>query len=307
MPRALPALDLSRIPPNSTTRFAPAPTGYLHLGHLVSAIYVWGVGRRVGARVLLRIEDHDRGRSRPEYESALIDDLQWLRLEADPDATGERSPLRQSERAGLYSAQLDALAQHHLVYGCCCSRRDIAEEVGDTPGQESRYPGTCRDLGLAWQDSGKGLGTRVLLEPGGERFDDLLLGPMEQDPAQQCGDLLVRDRLGQWTYQFAVTVDDWDQGIDLVIRGADLLESTGRQIRLARLLGRVSPPLFLHHPLVLKPSGEKLSKANRDTGVRELREAGLTADELLGEAAFRGGLVGSARSISAADLPELFE
>ena len=113
------------------------------------------------------------------------------------------------------------------------------------------------------------------MTPGIEEFDDLRLGPMAQEPAAQCGDLLVRDRLGQWTYQFAVVVDDMEQGIDVVIRGEDLLSSTGRQIRLGRLLGRDRPPSYLHHPLILKPDGSKLSKSAGDTGIRELREEGV--------------------------------
>ena len=112
--------------------------------------------------------------------------------------------------------------------------------------------------------------------PGVETFDDLRLGPRGQDPSAQCGDLLLRDRRGNWTYQFAVTVDDWQQGVDLVIRGEDLLASTGRQIRLARLLGRERPPQFLHHALIMKSPDQKLSKSDRDTGVRELRASGWT-------------------------------
>jgi glutamyl/glutaminyl-tRNA synthetase len=110
-----------------------------------------------------------------------------------------------------------------------------------------------------------------------ERFEDLQQGPQEQAPSIQCGDLLIRDRRGNWTYQFAVTVDDWLQEIDLVIRGVDLLASTGRQIRLARLLGRDTPPTFLHHPLIMKTAAQKLSKSDSATGVRDLRAAGWDA------------------------------
>ena len=145
---------------------------------------------------------------------------------------------------------------------CDCSRKELG------PGP---YPGRCRTRGLA---AGRGRGVRVELGPGVERFDDGLLGPQAQEPAAQSGDLLLRDRLGNWTYQFAVVVDDLRQGVDLVVRGADLLDSTGRQLALGRLLGRPAPPVFLHHPLILKPSGEKLSKANRDTGLGELRARG---------------------------------
>ncbi len=262
------------------TRFAPAPTGYLHLGHVVNAIYVWGYARARGAMVLLRIEDHDRQRCRPEFEQALLEDLAWLGFAPD------EGPVRQSERGALYQAQADRLAGRGLVYVCDCSRRDISREAGDASGLEQRYPGTCRDRNL---DDAPSRSLRVRMEPGLERFEDLRLGPQEQDPALQCGDLLIRDRLGNWTYQFAVAVDDWLQEIDLVIRGEDLLSSTGRQIRLARLLGRQEPPRYLHHPLIFKPSGEKLSKADRDTGIRDLRAAGATPEQVLGRAA---GLAG---------------
>ena len=122
------------------------------------------------------------------------------------------------------------------------------------------------------------------MAPGVERFFDELLGPQEQDPSAQCGDLLVRDRLGNWTYQFAVTVDDHLQQVTDVIRGVDLLASTGRQIRLARLLGRSTPPRFWHHPLVMKSPEQKLSKSDGDTGIRDLRAAGWTAAQVLARA-----------------------
>ena len=146
-----------------------------------------------------------------------------------------------------------------------------------------------------------------MLTPGIEKFDDLRLGPMAQEPAAQCGDLLVRDRLGQWTYQFAVVVDDMEQGIDVVIRGEDLLSSTGRQLQLGRLLGRDRVPSHLHHPLIIKPDGSKLSKSAGDTGIDELRAAGVSAAEVLGEAAVRAGLLEVRRPIAATDLPSVFE
>ena len=129
-----------------------------------------------------------------------------------------------------------------------------------------------------------GVGWRLRIDPGAEPFEDGLCGWQSQDPSAQCGDLLLRDRLGNWTYQFAVTVDDFDQGVTDVIRGTDLLESTGRQIRLARLLGRPSPARFWHHPLVMKSATEKLSKSDGDSGVRDLRAAGSSAEEVLGRA-----------------------
>jgi glutamyl/glutaminyl-tRNA synthetase len=175
--------------------------------------------------------------------------------------------------------------------------------VADVPNVETRYDGRCRDRGLV---QAPGRGVRLRMEPGAERFVDLRLGDQAQDPSEQCGDLLVRDRLDQWTYQFAVTVDDWRQGVDLIVRGEDLLESTGRQLRLARLLGRPAVPSFLHHPLILSPSGAKLSKAKRDTALRELRAAGVAPEEVLGAAAHATGLLPEIRPLRPSDLSLLF-
>jgi glutamyl-tRNA synthetase/glutamyl-Q tRNA(Asp) synthetase len=122
------------------------------------------------------------------------------------------------------------------------------------------------------------------MDHGDEAFVDLRLGPQSQSPQVQCGDMLIRDRVGNWTYQFAVTVDDWRQDVDLVIRGVDLLPSTGRQIRLARLLGRDAPPVFFHHALIMKTPDQKLSKSDGDTGVRDLRAKGWTPDRVIGAA-----------------------
>jgi len=141
----------------------------------------------------------------------------------------------------------------------------------------------------------------VVLPDGVEAFEDLRLGRQSQRPARQCGDLLIRDRLGNWTYQFAVVVDDLRQGVDLIIRGVDLLDSTGRQLLLARLLGREHPPKFFHHPLILKPSGEKLSKATRDTSLRDRRAAGATAEVLRGEALAAVGLLPAPRPLGLDD------
>lgn len=291
-----------------TTRFAPAPTGYLHLGHLVNAIHVWGLARARGGRVVLRLEDHDRQRCRPEYEAALLDDLDWLGFEPDLGTTAEfragATPFRQSDSGKRYQAAVAALqASGHPVYGCDCSRKDLEREGGDEPDRETRYAGRCRSRGL---EPGLGVGLRLALDPGEEAFTDLILGPRRQDPAAQCGDLLLRDRMGNWTYQFAAVVDDLAQGIDLVIRGQDLLESTGRQLRLARLLGRPTPPRYAHHTLLRHPGGEKLSKANRDTSLRELRAAGRTAPELIGRAAAMAGLIAAPAPLAVTELPTLF-
>jgi glutamyl/glutaminyl-tRNA synthetase len=236
------------------SRFAPAPTGFLHLGHVVNALWVW----QTADRVLLRIEDHDRQRSRPEFEAAIVEDLDWLGFVPDGP------PVRQRDRGDIYSQALETLKHQQLVYGCRCPRT-------------SPYPGTCRDRGLA---DTAGVGLRVRFEPSVERFVDLRHGPQEQRPSEQCGDLLIRDRDGNWTYQFAVTVDDYVQGVTHVIRGDDLLASTGRQLQLARLLGRREPPLFLHHALIMKSATQKLSKSDGDTGVRDLRARGWTPERV---------------------------
>jgi glutamyl-tRNA synthetase/glutamyl-Q tRNA(Asp) synthetase len=152
---------------------------------------------------------------------------------------------------------------------------------------EVRYPGTCRHRAV---DGKVEKARRVLLAPAPQVFPDLRLGPVEQVPSDQAGDILIRDRHGQWTYQFAVTVDDLEQGVDVVIRGEDLLESTGRQIQLSQLLGRKTPPSFLHHPLVRHADGRKLSKSNQETGIRELRASGWTVERTLGHAGFALGL-----------------
>jgi glutamyl/glutaminyl-tRNA synthetase len=271
------------------TRFAPAPTGYLHLGHVVNAQHVWGLARRHGARVLLRVEDHDRERCRPEYERALLDDLDWLGFAPDDFPTEAfrrgRCDSRQSDRAAVYEGAAAELEARGLLYGCACTRRELTDQSGASAA-EIRYPGTCRDRGLPLES---GLTWRVRLEPGIEAFNDLLLGAQHQDPASQCGDLAIRDRLGNWTYQFVASVDDLRQDVDLVVRGRDLLASTGRQVRLARLLGRVEPATFAHHELVMKTHTQKLSKSDRDTGVRDLRAAGWAREQVLAAATAAAG------------------
>ena len=291
------------------TRFAPAPTGALHLGHVVNAVYVWGLARALGGRVLLRIEDHDRQRARPEYERGMLDELDWLGLEPDVFPTScfraGRCDGRQSDRDAVYRAALAPLVAAGLVYGCDCSRAQQDAAPGSSPDAtsgERRYPGTCRDRGLPLDG---GVGWRLRLDRGVERFEDALLGEQAQAPSEQSGDLLLRDRLGNWTYQCVAAIDDTVQGITLVIRGQDLLRSTGRQVRLARLLGRNDPPAFVHHALIMKSPSQKLSKSDRDSGVRDLRAAGWSAEEVIGRAAQLAGLAAVSR-LAASDLPALF-
>jgi glutamyl/glutaminyl-tRNA synthetase len=295
------------VPARAVTRFAPSPTGPLHLGHVANAVHVWGLARRIGAQVVLRMEDHDRLRCRPEFEESILDDLEWLGLEPDigPVAAFRSGPteFRQSDRDEVYHEILAGLRRRRLTYACSCSRRTIAEASSDTRGEERRYPGTCRELGVP---DGPDAGLRVVMADGFETFTDLLLGRQTQTPIEQCGDLLVRDRRGHWTYHWAVTVDDYHQGVNLVIRGADLLGSTGRQIRLARLIGRESAPVFYHHALICDSNGRKLSKRDGDAGVRELRAMGWSPEAVLGRAAFLVGLLKQPTELLASDLPRLF-
>jgi glutamyl-Q tRNA(Asp) synthetase len=290
------------------TRFAPAPTGYLHLGHLVNALHVWGVARAHGGEVVLRIEDHDRTRCRGEYEQALLDDLEWLGLHADhfDGPTFRADPAthaaRQSNQEARYAAALATLAERGLVYACRCTRRDIAQRVPHAPGEEPCYPGTCR---FAMVPGDETFARRVHFAPAQFTFADLRLGALQQSPHRQCGDLLVRDRHAQWTYQFAVVVDDMTHGIDVIIRGEDLLASTGRQVQLAGLLGRTRPLQFLHHALLVHADGSKLSKATHDTSLREMRAAGAKPGTLLAEAARRAGLA-QRSTLPASDVASLF-
>ncbi|MDQ6612916.1 MAG: glutamate--tRNA ligase family protein, partial [Gemmatimonadota bacterium] len=238
-----------RLPVTSwRTRFAPAPTGFLHLGHVVNAIHVWGIARAFGGKVVLRIEDHDRQRCHREFEAALLDDLDWLGFVPDFGATSEfRSgahSLRQSDNANRYESALQTLARKKLLYPCACSRRDIEAVALRSTSDELRYPGICEQLSIGESTTAA---RRLRIDAATYEFNDLRLGEQRQTPAQQCGDFLVRDRLGQYTYQFSVAVDDTEQNIDVIIRGEDLLQSTGRQLQLSRALDRKHAPRFLHH------------------------------------------------------------
>ncbi|MEZ0240326.1 MAG: glutamate--tRNA ligase family protein, partial [Chloroflexota bacterium] len=258
-----------------TTRFAPAPTGRLHLGHVANAIFVWGLGRRTGGRVLLRIEDHDRQRCRREYEAALLDDLDRLGIAADEPSTDElrRGPssFRQSDNVGVYAAALDGLRAAGLAYACDCTRSTFAAWRAEHraswfgPG----CPGGCRARSLAFGDD---LGIRADLGDGDEAWVDRLRGE-QTGPVAPAGDVLVRDRNGNWTYALCVVVDDLRHGVGLVVRGEDLLDATAAQIRLGRVLGRSQPPAFAHHPLVRRADGSKLSKADGATAVGDLLDA----------------------------------
>jgi glutamyl/glutaminyl-tRNA synthetase len=278
------------------------------MGHLVNAVYVWGIAAATGGTVVLRIEDHDRQRSRPEHERALLDDLDRLGLVPDRPSTDDlragAPAYRQSDDPRPYDAAIDDLRAAGVAYPCACSRSAFAAwaEAHGRPWSGPGCPDGCRDRELADEPH---LGIRVGLGGGDEALDDLLAGRVA-GPVAPAGDPLIRDRLGNRTYHLCVVVDDVRHGVDLVIRGRDLLEATPLQLRLARALGRVRPPAYLHHPLVLGPDGAKLSKAAGDTAVASLLDAGTRPEGLLGLAASLAGLADRPRAIRPRDLGDLF-
>ncbi|MBI3865509.1 MAG: tRNA glutamyl-Q(34) synthetase GluQRS [Planctomycetia bacterium] len=278
------------------TRFAPSPTGQLHLGHVAAMVYVWGLAARLGATVHVRIEDHDRQRCRPEYTAELRETLDWFGFV--PVNGGRWS--QQSEHDDRFQSALALLRERNLVYACRCSRKEL-EPLPDAA--ERRYPGHCRDLNLPETE---GTALRVRLPADSIEFHDARHGRQTQRPSAQCGDPVVRDRLGQWTYQFVVVVDDLHDGIDWVIRGDDLLPSTGRQLLLARLLGRSAPLHYFHHPLIVNPDGTKLSKRDAAAPIAELRGQGLSPAGIIGLAASRCGLLPEPAPRRLDDLADLF-
>ena len=261
----------------------------------------------LGGQVILRLEDHDRGRCRPAYEAAILEDLAWLGLSPEDDSLDslQRGPssFRQSDNDTRYQTALESLASLGLVYTCTCSRAAILARTGQQ-GAELCYDGYCRDAGYRPDVEG---GTRLRLDDEMVVVEDVRMGTLRQTPSHQCGDLLLKDRHGCWTYQFAVVVDDLAHGVNLVIRGEDLLDSTGRQVLLGRFLGREAPPTFLHHPLIAAPDGAKLSKRDFAKGLRDYRAEGRSAASVLGEAAWRVGLLSEGELLDAEEIPALFE
>jgi glutamyl-Q tRNA(Asp) synthetase len=284
-----------------TTRFAPSPTGYLHLGHIVSAMFVWTAARRYGAQVLLRFEDHDRQRCRMEFEDATMRDLEWLGFLA-PSITGVNilQVSRQSERQSRYDEVFENLSTKSFIYFCSCSRKDqLSRGLGG--GDELKYDQLCRERNLKPEAR---LNARFKCSDSEVKFDDLILKQtIAQNPVDQCGDFVVRDRHGNYSYQFAATVDDMDQGVDLVVRGQDILSSTARQIQLRDVLsnGRGADIRFGHHNLLLESGGQKLSKRSFSESILARRQQGDTPETLIAESlqamAVSYGAVFGAKSI----------
>lgn len=273
----------------------------------MNAVYVWGIAAACGGKVILRLEDHDRGRFRSEFERAILRDLEWLGLTPDYGAIDSfrrgASPYRQSDCGDDYERFAKVLRDQGLLYACECTRAEIFAGSDAAPGEEPVYDGRCRDRNLP---IGAGRGLRVKLPAGPIAFDDVKLGRQVQDPSHQCGDMLIRDRSGNWTYQFCVTVDDLVQGITMVIRGEDLLSSTGRQLSLRSLMAGDSELRFFHHALIRDADGRKLSKRDGDLGLETMRAQGLSAEDVLGRAVFLVGLTDVERPVRAGDLAHLF-
>lgn len=273
---------------SNVTRFAPSPTGELHLGHVAHALWVWRAARDLEAIVLIRMEDHDRTRCRPEFERSILADLDWLGFVPDAvsRASLDTSPseFRQSDHPDRYAEAFARLQRVTEVYGCTCTRA-MMETSG--PDGERRYQGTCRGMPL---DREGRFVARARISGEETSVDDLLHGPLLQQPQHDQGDVAVRDVFGQWTYQFCVVVDDIHDGVNLIVRGEDLAPSTGRQWLLAKLLGRTEPFVTVHHPLLYAADGRKLSKRDRSETVRAMRERGMTAQQILATASERAGL-----------------
>ncbi len=298
------------------TRFAPSLTGYLHMGHVLHMLYVWGLARGMEGSVICRIEDHDLSRRRPEYETAILEVMEWLGFVPDKGVTvanaAEASSYRQSDCGDEYERMLQLLNMQGLVYGCECSRRQIRggsaasltrdADGGIPPAQELCYSGTCAEKRLPLE----GNAVRFRVPEEEVVFNDLRLGECRQTPKDQCGDFSLRDRQGQWTYQFACVCDDIRHGVDFVIRGEDILASTARQILLFQVL-EAPVPAYFHHPLISDEKGEKLSKRQRSESISQLREAGITAGEIIGKAVFAGGLLNEPGPIPLSEALELVQ
>jgi glutamyl-Q tRNA(Asp) synthetase len=268
------------------TRFAPSPTGELHLGHAFSALIAWQRARATGGAFLLRIEDIDIRRCKREYETAILEDLHWLGLDWDGEVR------RQSAHFPTYGRVLDGLGERGLVYPCFCTRADIAREVaasGHAPhGPDGPlYPGTCRHLTAGERQlritGGEEFclrldAARAAAEAGPYDFSDEGRGRIEGQPLL-FGDVVLARKDTPTSYHLAVTVDDHLQGVTLVTRGEDLFPSTHVHRLLQCLLG-YDAPQYAHHPLLTDENGRRFAKRDRSLTLRALRESGRSAEEV---------------------------
>lgn len=325
------------------TRLAPSPTGSLHLGHARTFLITWWLARGMGAQVVLRLEDLDSKRAKPESVRLTYKDLRWLGMDWDagPPEAGDSNPSAtvspdgdgeyvQSRRRASYEAALDRLWQERAIYPCTCSRAEIAASVVQSVGapQEGdaqvRYPGTCRPngkaalLGAGTPTASRGQAERMQAECGKPvcwrfhvpedvvSFDDAVHGPQRWAVHADSGDFPVTRFDGTPAYQLAVVVDDAAMGIDMVIRGDDLLSSTPRQLLIYRALG-LPEPQFVHLPLVVGPDGKRLAKRHGESRIAQFREQGVTARHIVGWVAWRSGQIDRPREMDARELLGKFD
>ena len=293
-------------------RFAPSPSGRMHLGNLLSALLAWLDVRHVGGVMVLRMEDLDPERCKEEYAAQIARDLEWLGLDWDEGygAGGPHGPYRQSERGEIYREYLERLEGQGLLYPCWCTRAQRLAASAPHPG-EARLDGACpcRALSAAERErrareESRAPALRAAVPAEEIAFEDGNLGAYRENLARDCGDFLVRRSDGVCAYQLAVSVDDGLMGITRVVRGRDLLSSTPRQLWLHRVLG-FAPPRYFHTPLLLAPDGRRLSKRERDLDMGALRER-FTPEELVGRLAALAGLQEQPRSAAARELISAF-
>jgi glutamyl-tRNA synthetase len=285
-------------------RFAPSPTGDLHLGSVATALVAWASARAAGGRFVLRVEDIDRPRVVPGVEARQLDDLRWLGLGWDegPDVGGPHAPYRQSERSDRYEDALARLAAEGLLYYCDCSRAEIAA-IASAPHADDegpRYPGTCRPFGLRARTWKRPPAIRITVPDGPIAVDDALQGGVVEGVAAVVGDFVLKRGDGIYAYQLACVVDDLAMGVTEVVRGADLLASAPRQALLARLLGGTAPA-FAHAPLVVSADGSRLAKRAHGITLRDRRDAGASPRDVL---AVLSELLGIATAREAAEVVE---
>lgn len=287
-------------------RFAPSPTGRMHLGNVYSALLSWLSVRSQGGAWVLRIEDLDPQRSRCEFARQIEDDLRWLGLEWD-------EYYAQSERGEFYTHYLNVLGQKGLTYPCYCTRADImATQAPHESDGRIVYAGTCRPKQLeeAWLNidanpSGRKPATRIIVPDEEISFVDEHYGEQSVNLARHCGDFVLRRADGAWAYQLAVVVDDALMGITEVVRGRDLLLSAPQQIYLYRLLG-FAAPTFCHLPLLCNLAGQRLCKRDKSLDLGEIRKAGHLPEAVIGKLAFYAGIIDHAEPVSAQELVSEF-
>ena len=267
-------------------RIAPSPTGYLHLGHALTFWRAQERARAAGGQLILRIEDLDLARCRPEFRAAMIEDLKWFGLTWDegPDAGGPFAPYTQSERRARYLEAWEKLRAGGFIYPCRCSRKDVMEsaQAPHDENEEPIYPGTCRSLPgtIHKATTPAGINWRFRVPEGEEmQYVDLRLGEQRAVAGKDFGDFIVWRKDDVPAYQLAVVVDDAAMEITEVVRGEDLLLSTFRQLLLYRALN-LPPPEFYHAPLILDESGRRLAKRHAALSLRALRESGVKPEEI---------------------------